>query len=410
MSGPADVFLVLQDGELEIHEGPSPIPRTQRNSHIVIIGGGVTGLTTAWALLDAGFTVTVVSDRWASAEDPITSQIAGALWEWPPAVCGSHTSAASLERSKGWCMTSYRAFSALSTTFQARGEKVGHGIRLRVANFLFDRPARCNAEDYKKILEIEEAEIPGFMHDPVLPMRHAIGRNCGIVDAYRHISPVIDTDAYMVWLRQLVGNKGGRLVTHHISGSLLEQEDDILAMFRANIIINAAGLAASEAAEDPTVHPLRGALIRVVNDGTKFRKLDEAIVVAYDEAKRDDDGGIVFILPRNDTTLLLGGLAQPNESSLDLTLDSPEVRRMRARCERFLPGLEHADLDPHAPLVQALRPARRENVRVEREPRRKSDGSQSRIVHSYGHGGSGFTLSFGCAGDVLQLCKCMEHD
>ena len=33
----------------------------------------------AWALLDAGYSVTVVSERWASLEDRLTSQIAGAL-------------------------------------------------------------------------------------------------------------------------------------------------------------------------------------------------------------------------------------------------------------------------------------------------------------------------------------------
>ena len=78
---------------------------------------------------------------------------------------------------------------------------------------------------------------------------------------------------------------------------------------------------------------------------------------------------------------------------------------MRERCNRFVPGLENAELDPDSPLVQGLRPVRGENVRVERELRRKEDGSLSRILHSYGQGGSGFTLSFGCAGDILKLVR-----
>ena len=98
------------------------------------------------------------------------------------------------------------------------------------------------------------------------------------------------------------------------------------------------------------------------------------------------------------------GIAQPNENELDLTLDSPEIRRMRDRCNRFVPGLENAELDPE-PLVQGLRPVRGENVRVERELRKKQNGELSKIVHSYGQGGSGFTLSFGCAGDVLELVR-----
>lgn len=81
---------------------------------------------------------------------------------------------------------------------------------------------------------------------------------------------------------------------------------------------------------------------------------------------------------------------------------------MRERCNRFVPGLENADYDPEAPLVQGLRPFRGKNVRVERELRRKQDGSMSKIVHSYGQGGAGFTLSFGCAGDVLAVVEEIE--
>jgi D-amino-acid oxidase len=73
---------------------------------------------------------------------------------------------------------------------------------------------------------------------------------------------------------------------------------------------------------------------------------------------------------------------------------------MRERCEKFLPGLENAVLDPVYPFAQGLRPFRAKNVRVERELRRPS-----RIIHSYGQGGAGWSLSFGCAEDVLKLVE-----
>lgn len=139
-------------------------------------------------------------------------------------------------------------------------------------------------------------------------MKHAVSQQAGVVDAYKHVSPVVDTDAYMVWLRSVVEAKGGKLVTEHVSGDLLEQEDKLLQMFDAHYIVNATGLGAFEAAADNTVYPLRGALIRVVNDGTRFPKVNEALVVANDHEKRDEDGGIVFIVPRNDKTLILGGM------------------------------------------------------------------------------------------------------
>ena len=58
-------------------------------------------------------------------------------------------------------------------------------------------------------------------------------------------------------------------------------------------------------------------------------------------------------------------------------------------------------------LVRGLRPAREENIRVEREQR---GHGQSRIVHSYGHGGSGWTLSFGCAEEVAVLVDGIMKD
>ena len=137
--------------------------------------------------------------------------------------------------------------------------------------------------------------------------KHAVSQQAGVTDAYKHISPVIDTDAYMMWLRSVVEAKGGKLVTEFISGDLLEHEDELLERFEAHYIVDATGLGAYEAAGDKTVYPLRGALIRVVNDGTKFPKVTEALVVANDYSKRDEDGGIVFIVPRNDQTLILGG-------------------------------------------------------------------------------------------------------
>lgn len=96
-------------------------------------------------------------------------------------------------------------------------------------------------------------------------------------------------------------------------------------------------------------------------------------------------------------------------NKLDLTLDSPVIKRMRERCEAFVPSLKNARVDPDYPLAQGLRPFRKQNVRVERELRRLEplEGHKrqrhSRIVHSYGHGGSGWSLSFGCAEDVANL-------
>ena len=77
------------------------VPVQDNNVNILVIGAGVSGLTTAICLREAGFNVIIIADRFTP---DLTSVVAGALWEWPPAVCGRHGTPRSLERSKEWCM------------------------------------------------------------------------------------------------------------------------------------------------------------------------------------------------------------------------------------------------------------------------------------------------------------------
>ncbi|KAF8997685.1 hypothetical protein BDZ89DRAFT_1083515 [Hymenopellis radicata] len=332
-----------------------------------------------WALLDAGYDVTIVAERWADPKNRITSQIAGALWEFPPAVI-------SLHNSKRWCMTAYRVFDRLQETMP-RSDYFDHGVQMRMANFFFDQKME-NMPDRGQLDKFEEimAEKRRVRRDASIVLEHEVNQKAGVIDAYQHLAPVIDTDAYMNWLRFVLVCKGAVMETHRINGDLLDQEEELLAEYGADAIVNATGLAGLELAGDESVYPLRGALIRV------------ALAVTHDDTRGEDED-IVFIVPR---------LAQPHKYKLDLTLDSPEIVRMRERCNNFVPGLEKADYDPDAPLVQGLRPFRGSNVRVERELRSRPDGSMSRIVHSYGQGGAGFSLSFGCASDVLELIEEVE--
>jgi hypothetical protein len=110
---------------------------------ILIIGGGVTGLTTACELLERGYKVTVVAERYANKENRITSQIAGALWEWPPAVCGRHTDAISLDNSKRWCMVAYERFKKMAADTEL---SKASGVKMRLAKFFFNEPVITNPE------------------------------------------------------------------------------------------------------------------------------------------------------------------------------------------------------------------------------------------------------------------------
>ena len=55
-------------------------------------------------------------------------------------------------------MTSYKIFDQLRRILPATGSS-GHGIRMRVANFFFDKPIEQNEEEYEKMCEIEDAGV-----------------------------------------------------------------------------------------------------------------------------------------------------------------------------------------------------------------------------------------------------------
>lgn len=376
-------------------------PSTSSSPHILVVGGGVTGLITSWALLDKGYHVTIVSKEWASwgRNQRLTSQIAGALWEFPPAVCGQHTDAISLANSKRWCMIAYHNWDQIAAL---PGVSSTSGVRMKPAGFFFPEPIENDPAQLSKMEEIMASGVRGFVRSRGLVEKRDIDPNYGAVDAYEHLAPIIDTDQSMGWLMQLVKTKGATLVTEEIDGDLFAQEELLRRRFHADVIVNATGLAGAEIAGDTSCYPIRGGLIRAINDGSDFPKVETALTISADAAHSAHE--IVFLVPRNDNILLIGGIAESHEWNLDLTLESPIIKRMRARCEAFLPALKKARMDPEYPLAQGLRPFRAKNVRVERELRRQGR-KPSRIVHSYGQGGAGWSLSFGCASDVLALVE-----
>ncbi len=346
---------------------------------VLVIGAGVSGLTSALALARAGVRVELVADKFGS---DLVSVVAGALWEWPPAVCGYHRDQTSLARSKEWAMESYEVFSDLA-------RDPATGVFMRRANFYFTQPQ--TARELHKMHELAP-KVRGFVRDPQLAEANGISPEYGIVDAYAHLAPMIDTDRYMGWLRRQVEDAGVRVTQRRIEGRLAEQEARLRSEYGVGAIVNCTGLGAA-ATHGSSMYPLRGALVRAVNDGTRMPKVTEAHCVSKREGSTEQD--MVFIVPRGESMLLLGGLTEEDEWSLDIGLHNYEpVREMYRRCLDFMPILGRAELDPAEPVRVGLRPCRPGNVCLEQQ-------AATSIVHNYGHGGSGFTLSWGCAHEVL---------
>ena len=142
----------------------------------------------------------------------------------------------------------------------------------------------------------------------------------------------------------------------------------------SGLVVNCTGLAARALADDPSVSAARGQVVHL-------RTLPGVPCVC-------DEDEIIYVLPRHDHTVVGGSFQPDNESE---AVDPEETRSLLTRARALVPQLEHAEvLGARA----GLRPIRDGGPRVERV---------GDVIHCYGHGGSGLTLSWGCARSVVEL-------
>ncbi|KAF7585830.1 hypothetical protein BBP40_010052 [Aspergillus hancockii] len=401
-------FLIGDD----ISAHPDPLNRPLASApHILIIGGGVTGLTTAWLLLDRGYYVTVISKEWASygTSQRLTSQVSGALWELPPTQCGG-VSAVDQDISEGdlktvqkWALESFSVYGKMAANPELSRAS---GVKMRTCTSFHAYRVADDEVTYRKMELVRRSTPRGFHWGMDLAGKYGVNVDAhgGLKDAYEHFAPVVDTDVAMGFLMRLVRSKGAKMYTDVIVGDLLAQEANLLRLYRADAIVNATGLA-REMAADEGVYPLRGAVLRVINDGSSFPQIKSSMIVAAETKADGTYEDIAFIVPRNDNILVLGSIEQPHRAELNLTPDSPEIKEMRKRCEDLLPVLKNARLDTQYPLAQGLRPYRNSRIRLEHERRKMWEGTESRIVHCYGHGGAGWSLAFGSSKECVRLVE-----
>lgn len=112
-------------------------------------------------------------------------------------------------------------------------------------------------------------------------------------------------------------------------------------------------------------------------------------IIADDEAHNR----LAYIIPR-EKDIVLGGSAQVNDWNLEV--DPQDTEEILRKAKLLSPLFNDVTILEEK---VGLRPGRAE-VRVEVE---NLDGKT--IIHNYGHGGAGFTLSWGCAQDALELAQ-----
>ena len=186
--------------------------------------------------------------------------------------------------------------------------------------------------------------------------------------------PLMDTTIYLEYLaNRFIKAGGGVNANVH-----LEKLEDISREF--DLLINCAGIGARELVQDIDLEPHRGQVAIV----PKIDNLCCAIVC--------DDPPLMYAIPRTNDCVCGG----TNEVSDNLDADPTTTAHILDECSRVL----KIENPPVLAERVGLRPFRKPGVRLERD--RLRDGRT--VIHNYGHGGSGFTLSWGCAEEVFALC------
>jgi D-amino-acid oxidase len=105
------------------------------------------------------------------------------------------------------------------------------------------------------------------------------------------------------------------------------------------------------------------------------------------------DIGMSYVFPREDA-VWVGGVAERGNRNPEATEE--EVAKILDRAIDLCPELMGSSISD---VRVAMRPGR-STIRLEPEQRK-----DCLIVHNYGHGGSGWTVMWGCAIEVVNIIK-----
>ncbi|WMD05380.1 FAD-binding oxidoreductase [Streptomyces sp. FXY-T5] len=279
---------------------------SESSGEIVVVGGGVVGLTTALVLAERGRSVRV----WTrDAVEATTSAVAGALW-WPYRVEPVATA-------RAWALRSLEVYEDLAARAEPAGVRMVEGV----------------------LGETGLDEADGWLAGRVPGLRAPTADEYAGTGVRARL-PLLDMPAHLPWLRERFVAAGGVVETRTVSA---------FAEVDAPVVVNCTGLAARELVPDPSVRPVRGQLVVVENPG-----IDTWLVTT------DAAGEHAYLFPQPGG-LVLGGTSE--EDAWSLEPDPATAEAIIRRCTALRPEIAGARVLGHRVGLRPTRPA----VRLERD-------------------------------------------
>jgi D-amino-acid oxidase len=322
---------------------------------IGVLGGGIIGITTGIVLLRSGYRVTLYAKELVAHS---VSAAAGAMWLpiWasdPTVVSSNHNHSMATWSSEGW-----------HSLQNALGKN--SGVEWMTAREMF-------AEEILPPPYLASL-LPGFQcgYDDRLPSGYRFN--------WSFTTLLIHPHAYLEFLLTIFTTLGGRIMLRLV-------DINNIAVLPEPILVNSLGLGARDFVDDPGLIPVKGQLV--------FHK---PVRLQFIMAAGD-----FVVLPRRDA-LVLGSLFHTEYDDIEATEANTEliwdtISRWCTKKPGDI-GIPQGALrrDSILGTIACLRPFRRQGPRVEHEHLMGKE-----IIHNYGHGGSGFTIGWGCANSVRQI-------
>ncbi|ESO08124.1 hypothetical protein HELRODRAFT_156658 [Helobdella robusta] len=323
---------------------------------IAILGAGVVGLSTAVQLRQLLPTaeLDLIAEKFY---DETTSY--GAAGIFRPTL--SKTPGVEIERIKKWLKDSWKHYEGIFHGDEARLA----GVQL-ISGYQFVNNPQPNPLErdivfsYRALTDKELSAFPG--------------------DRFKYgwfvTTLLIEPRIYLKYLTDKFTQSGGRTIR-----KTLESFEELCG--RYDLVINCMGLGSKELLKDEELVPNRGHLVKVKCDWLKH--------FVY-----TGDTGTCYILPGIEVTTI-GGTRTDND--LDLTPRKEDTERILNEAYKVLPSLKKAKIVSE---WVGLRP-HRAPLRIESETMEFPSGKKLQVVHNYGHGAEGISLSWGTSVEAVEL-------
>ena len=313
---------------------------TSQQPDVLVIGAGVSGLTAAICLAEAGCGVIV------AAAQRVLDHLGGGRGALGPHLVGMD------ERVTRWGAVTLAMLTELPQTRPPACAWPAASWSQRTT-----RAAPSTGSPPSTRRDLRTGELPA-----------------GYAAGWRLTAPIVSMPDYLGYLMARLDRAGGRLREAEFA-SLAEAA----GLTTAPVIVNCSGIGARLLVPDHDVTPVRGQVVVTENPG-----LSEFFV-----GVGEDPADVSYYFPHGDV-VVLGGSEEAGNWSLDP--DPAVAERILRGCAAVEPRLAGATVTEHRVGLRPVPPS----VRLEAEA---LDGA-AMLLHNYGHGGAGVTLSWGCALEV----------